>query len=511
MPNLSRVKTIAFSGINVLDIDVEVHFAKGQPGITIVGLGDKAVSESRDRIRAALSTLGLILPPYRITINLAPADILKEGSHYDLPIALAILQTMNVIPNGTLDGYVILGELGLDGTIRQVNGVLPTSFYAYKNKMGVICPYANGTEAAWSGKDVPIIAAENLAQLIRVLKGQEQIDRPQITKEDIVTGCKQDMSDVKGQHEAKFAMEIAAAGGHNILLIGSPGTGKSMLASRIATILPPLSMREMLDVSMIQSVAGMLKNGVLSSVRPFRAPHHTASRFAMIGGGSHSRPGEITLAHNGVLFLDELPEYQRDTIEALRQPMETGDIAITRVNAKVVYPANFQLVAAMNPCKCGFYGSQIHACKCSRNSIINYQSKISGPLLDRIDIHVRMEDTNHKFSDLTNNMTSEESSASIRRRVIAARNIQAERYKDEEFSTNACIPDGKAMQKYCSPADDSAYEIIDRISEQLQVSMRGIGKILRVARTIADLENSEDMTKEHILRAALFRQKMMEE
>ena len=318
------------------------------------------------------------------------------------------------------------------------------------------------------------------------------------------------MSDVKGQHTAKYAMEIAAAGGHNIILIGAPGCGKSMLASRIVTILPPLSIEEMIEVSMIHSISGLIKNGVLSSMRPFRAPHHTASQYALIGGGSKAKPGEITLAHNGVLFLDELPEYQRDSLEALRQPMETGEISITRVNNKVTYPASFQLVAAMNPCKCGFYGSTKQQCICSQKSVQQYQSKISGPLLDRIDIHVRMEDVNYKFSEITENQVGkqEENSETIKKRVITARQIQRERYKNEHFKTNSQCPEGQLLQQYCMPHNEECIKLLDEISEKLKVSMRGIGKIVRVARTIADLENSQEVTKEHLLKASLFRQQL---
>ena len=505
---ISKVKTICFAGINVLDIDVEVHFAKGQPGITIVGLGDKAVKESIDRVRASLSTIGLILPPQRITINLAPADIVKEGSHYDLPIILGILEVMGVIPRGRIENYIVIGELGLDGSIRQVSGVLPASLQASSKGLGIICPFDNGKESAWGGEKMDIIAVSNLTQLIQYLKGLIKIDRPQISKEDFIQTSAKDMADVKGQHTAKYAMEIAAAGGHNVLLIGSPGTGKSMLAERITTILPPLTTKEMIDVSMIYSISGMIKNGVLSSVRPFRAPHHTASQYALIGGGSKAKPGEITLAHNGVLFLDELPEYQRDTLEALRQPLETGNISITRTNAKVIYPARFQLVAAMNPCKCGFFGSEKHICKCSQKSIIQYQSRVSGPLLDRIDMHIKMDDVNYKYSEIAGD-TEEESSAVIKARVMQARKIQQERYKNEEFYLNSQVPDGKALTRYCMPKDEEGIKTIDLITEKLGMSMRGVGKIIRVARTIADLEGSSDVKKEHILKASLFRQQIL--
>ena len=508
---MSTVKTICFVGINVVKIDVEVHFAKGQPGITIVGLGDKAVRESIERVRASLSSLGLILPPQRITINLAPADFLKEGTHFDLPIILGILVNMGVIKQEMVNDYIVFGELGLDGSIRAVNGALPCALYAGAQHLGVICPEGNGKECAWGGKTIQILAATNLHQLIRCLKGQEHICRPQIAKEDFINGSEKDLSDVKGQKMAKYALEVAAAGEHNLLLIGAPGTGKSMLASRIVTILPPLSMQEMIEVSMIYSISGFIQNGLLSSVRPFRAPHHTASQYAIIGGGAKAKPGEITLAHNGVLFLDELPEYQRDAIEALRQPLETGDIAITRVNNKVIYPAKFQLIAAMNPCKCGFYGSNTQTCTCSQKSVMQYQNKVSGPVLDRIDMHVQMEDMNYKFSDVTDMQASnmlEEKSEVVKKRVTQARQLQVRRYANESFRTNSQCPDGQKLNKYCMPKQSECLQVLDDISLKLNVSMRGLGKIVRVARTIADLAGSEEVKKEHILQAALFRQKI---
>ena len=504
---MSKIKTVCFSGINVIDVDVEVHFAKGQPGITIVGLGDKAVKESIDRIRASLSSIGVILPPQRITINLAPADIIKEGTHYDLPVMIGILVCIGLLKQELVNNFLAIGELGLDGSVRFVNGVLPASLYANQKKLGIICPKDNGKEAAWGGNDLQIIAIDNITNLLKYFKGFIKLERPTICKEDLVNKLNIDMMDVKGQSLAKFAMEIAAAGAHNVLLIGSPGCGKSMLASRITTILPPLTTNEMIDVSMINSISGLLKNGVLSSIRPFRAPHHTISQYALIGGGLKVKPGEITLAHNGVLFLDELPEYHRETLEALRQPIEMGEVAITRVNNKVIYPANFQLVAAMNPCKCGFYGSKKQQCSCSLKSVQQYQSKISGPLLDRIDLHVQMEENNYKFSDVVGADKQEEKSADIKKRVINARKIQEERYKNEKFKTNSKCPDGQLLQRYCMPKDEECIKTLDEICEKLNITMRGLNKIIKVARTIADLENEENITKEHILKASLFRNK----
>ena len=503
---LACVKTICFSGIKVIDIDVEVHFAKGQPGITIVGLGDKAVTESKERIRAVISTLGLILPPYRITINLAPADVIKEGTHFDLPILLGILVCMGVIKKETIERYVVIGELGLGCEIRHVNGVLPAALYANLKDMGIICPKDNGKEAAWGSKKMPIIAVETVDLLIKVLKGKAKVTRPEVTKENLIQTDNKDMSDVHGQLIAKYAIEVAAAGAHNVLLIGSPGTGKTMLASRIATILPPLTTQEMIDVNMIYSVAGYVKDGILTTRRPFRNPHHTISRYALTGGGVKAKPGEITLAHNGVLFLDELPEYQRDTLEVLRQPLESGEITITRVNAKIVYPARFQLVAAMNPCKCGYYGSKTHQCNCSVNSIKQYQSKVSGPLLDRIDMHIVMNDESYKFSNAQS--IQEETSEQIKKRVIKAREIQSERYKKEIFKVNSQVPDGKLLQKYCIPTNNEVMKTIEKVSESFRMSMRGLNRFIRVIRTIADLDGDEEIAEKHIKKAINFRQKI---
>ncbi len=504
---ISKIKTICFTGIDVKEVDVEVHFAKGQPGITIVGLGDKAVRESIERVRASLFSIGLILPPQRITINLAPADILKEGTHYDLPIMLGILTNIGVIKQESVASFIVVGELGLDGSIRGVNGVLPASLYASTKKIGLICPFENGKEGAWGGEEMNIVAVEDLKQLIKYLKGEIKIERPQITKDDFVANSYKDMADVIGQERAKYAIEIAAAGGHNVLLIGSPGTGKTMISSRITTILPPLTTEEMIEVSMIHSVAGLIKNGVLTSIRPFRAPHNTASQIAVIGGGSNAKPGEITLAHNGVLFLDELPEFRRETLEALRQPLETGEVAIARTRVKVVYPARFQLIAAMNPCKCGFFGSKTRPCTCSQKSALQYQGRISGPLLDRIDMHVRMDDVNHKVSNIGGDKQAEKSEE-IKKRVVYARQVQAERYKSEKFRLNSHCPDGNLLNKYCMPKDKKALQALEGIETKMHISMRGIGKIVRVARTIADLERSSEVREEDILRASIFRSKL---
>ena len=383
---LAHVNTIAFNGLTVLDIDLQLQISSGMPSFTIVGLPDKTVAESRERIRAAFQTIGIELPARRITVNLAPADLLKEGSHFDLPIAIALLAGLNVIPAEAVQDYIVIGELGLDSTISPVNGALPVAIHANAVNKGLVCPQPQGGEASWSGlKD--IVAAPDLISLINHFKGVQQLPQPKPKQKKSRTSDL-DMSDVKGQETAKRALEIAAAGGHNMLMVGTPGAGKSMLAARLVTILPPLTTEEALETCMIHSISGELKDGELSFDRPYRDPHHNASTPALIGGGRKGIPGEISLAHNGVLFLDELPEFNRSTLEALRQPIESGYVSISRVNSHTQYPANFQLIAAMNPCRCGYLGLNGHECSRAPKCAEEYQSKISGPLLDRIDIKI---------------------------------------------------------------------------------------------------------------------------
>lgn len=500
----SRINTVAFNGLEILDVDLQVQIASGLPAFTIVGLPDKAVAESRERVRAALQALGLSLPAKRITINLAPADLLKEGSHFDLPVALGLLAGMGIIPQEELAGYVALGELGLDGSIIPVNGILPVAIHANAAEKGLICPAACGPEAVWSGlKD--ILTADSLLSLINHFKGLQTLPFPQAEKQMPVE-TPLDMSDVKGQESAKRALEIAAAGGHNLLMIGPPGAGKSMLAARLPSILPPLTAEEALETSMIHSVAGELKDGKLCFSRPYRDPHHSASTPALVGGGRKAAPGEISLAHNGVLFLDELPEFSRTALEALRQPLENGYITISRVNAHTVYPAKFQLIAAMNPCRCGNLGNPALECSRAPKCAEEYQSRLSGPLLDRIDIHIEVPAVSPWEMAA---VKTGESSAAIRERVIRAREIQKQRFielDEPQLSTNAQLR-GRLLEEV-TRLDKDAEELLINFAHKNQLSARAYHRTLRLARTIADLQSSVNVLKIHIAEALSYRRKL---
>lgn len=498
---LARINTITFNGLDILEVDLQVQISAGLPAFTIVGLPDKAVAESKERVRAALQSLGLSLPAKRITINLAPADLLKEGSHFDLPVALGVLCGMGVIPAEELSHYLVLGELGLDGSIISVNGVLPVAIKANTNNLGLICPAAQGSEAVWSGlKD--IIAADSLLSLINHFKGLQLITTPTAqTREKKYNPL--DMRDVKGQESAKKALEVAAAGGHNLLMVGPPGSGKSMLAARLTTILPPLTPEEALETSMIASIAGELKDGKISFERPYRDPHHTASTPALVGGGRQAKPGEISLAHNGVLFLDELPEFNRPTLEALRQPLENGCVSISRVNAHTVYPAHFQLVAAMNPCRCGHLGTPELECSRAPLCAQEYQSKISGPLLDRIDIHIEVPAVSPW--DLAD-VKQGEGSAQILERVLQARELQAERFRaygSPNLKTNSELK-GELLEKIVVLEAD-AQDLLVSFSARNHLSARAYHRTLRLARTIADLQNVQKINKLHIAEALSYR------
>ncbi len=498
---ISRINTIAFNGLEVLNVDLQVQISSGLPAFTIVGLPDKAVAESKERVRAALNSLGLSLPAKRITVNLAPADLLKEGSHFDLPVALGILTNMGVIPMEETDKYIVLGELGLDGSIISVNGVLPVAIKANEQNKGLICPEKQGSEAVWAGlKDV--IAANNLLQLINHFKGSQIIPQPEAKRAEEKL-LELDLKDVKGQESAKKALEVAAAGAHNMLMIGPPGSGKSMLAQRLISILPPLSPKEALETSMIHSIAGELKDGKISFQRPYRDPHHSASTPALVGGGRKATPGEISLAHNGVLFLDELPEFNKSTLEALRQPLENGCVSISRVNAHTIYPAKFQLIAAMNPCRCGHFGNPELECSRAPLCAEEYQNKISGPLLDRIDITIEVPAVSPW--DLAN-VKETESSKEILQRVLQARKIQENRFKKlnyPQLKTNSELK-GELLEEVCILEND-AKQLLISFAEKNHLSARAYHRTLRLARTIADLQNCENILKLHIAEALSYR------
>jgi len=496
-----HVNSVAFLGIDARPVEVEVHISGGLPAFTIVGLPDKAVAESRERVRAALSAIGMALPPKRITINLSPADMPKEGSHFDLPIALGLLSVLGALAEDELSERVVLGELGLDGRIRPVPGVLLAALHASAKNLGLICPEDCGPEAAWAG-DVDILAPRDLLTLLNHFKGVQLLSQPR-PGEVLSEKSLPDLKDIKGQETAKRALEVAAAGGHNLLMIGPPGAGKSMLAQRLAGILPPLTPEEALETSMITSIAGEMEKGILRRTRPFRTPHHSASMPALVGGGTKAKPGEISLAHNGVLFLDELPEFSRQALESMRQPIESGKVMIARAAAHVTYPARFQLVAAMNPCRCGYLDDPALACTRAPRCASDYQAKISGPLFDRIDIHVDVSAV--KASDLTL-PPSAESSEDVAKRVDSARFVQLERYKDvkgETIRTNAQA-DGRLLEKIAAP-DAGGKKLLSEAVDKMKLTARGYHRVLRVARTLADLELAEGVKHHHIAEALSYR------
>ncbi len=420
--------SLTFSGIDIIDVDVQVQISPGIPNFTIVGLADKTIGESKERVRAALSSIGLALPAQKILINLAPADLVKEGSHFDLAIACAILSSMKILPAEEIQEYLVIGELSLDGSILPVSGALPAAIGALARNKGLICSKSNGQEAAWSGNN-NILVAGNLIELVNHFKGSQILSSPELEIDTTIINYP-NFKDIKGQKAAKRALEIAASSGHNLLMLGPPGTGKSMLAQCIPGILPKMQPEEILECSTIASVAGKLANGKISRARPFRTPHHSCSIAAMVGGGVGKRvkPGEISLAHNGVLFLDELPEFPPNVIESLRQPIETGEILIARANSHIKYPANFQLIAAMNPCKCGYLSDPHKACSKAPKCGSDYQMRISGPIMDRFDLHIEVGSIDSYNYDLIEDDTEEES-GQIAYRVEMARNIQQTRYE----------------------------------------------------------------------------------
>lgn len=502
---VARIKTVAFSGTEVLAIDAQVQMSPGIVAFNIVGLPDKAVAESRERVRAALHAMGLALPAKRITVNLAPADVLKEGSHFDLPIALGLLAAMTIIPAEEAAQFVALGELALDGGLTPVAGILPAAVHANSLGCGLICPAGNGGEAVWAG-EIAVLAAPNLLALINHFKGTQLLGRPSALLQENTAAHLPDLHDIKGQESAKRALEVVAAGGHNLLMIGPPGSGKSMLAARLPGILPPLSPAEALEVSMIHSLAGLLGDGKLLQRRPFRDPHHSATQPALIGGGLRAKPGEISLAHHGVLFLDELPEFPRPTLEALRQPIESGRAVVARANHHLTYPARFQLVAAMNPCRCGHMADPSQGCGRAPKCGQEYQSRISGPLFDRIDCVIEVGAVSVNDLSLP---PPREDSAIVAARVAAARAIQLARYHGQHHANGQVLrtnaeAEGTLLEQVATP-DAAGKQLLNQAAEQMKLSARGYHRVLRVARTLADLGGSPTVLAPHVAEALSYR------
>lgn len=493
------LRSIIFNGMDATPIDVQVQLSTGlaKPEFNIIGLADRAVKESAERIRNVLSALNMSLPPKRLTVNLSPADVEKTGSHFDLPILCGILCAIGVLPESELSKYVIIGEVGLNGAILKTDGALPTSVWANQNNLGIICPGDQGTEARWAGH-TNILAPFHVLELINHFKGTQILPVPETATITDTVRSNLDMAEVRGQRAAKRALEIAAAGGHAMLMIGPPGAGKTMLASRLPTILPEMSPAEILETSIIYSIAGQLNGKSLITTRPFRSVHHTSSAVSLAGGGADARPGEISLAHNGVLFLDELPEFSRATLEILRQPMEAGKIMIARAKRTATYPARFQLIAAMNPCPCGHLGNAALSCSRAPRCAEAYQNKISGPLLDRIDLHVDVDAVN-PWEMNSADSTPVETSAQIRARVVAARERQIAR----QGIPNAQL-DGTALDTVATLSGELT-EFLNTAAQQMGMSARGYNRIRRIARTIADLRGATNIEMSDLAEALSYR------
>jgi len=496
---VARAHTVAFQGVEARPVEVQCAVTPGLPAFSIVGLPDKAVSEARDRVRSALSGMAIALPSKRITINLSPADLPKEGSHFDLPIALALLAALEIVPADAAEATLALGELSLDGSLVPVVGALPAAMTAAAEDWLLLCPEASSAEAAWVDA-AKVIGATSLSAVVRHFTGQAPIDaaRP---GEVSAAAFERDLLEVKGQERAKRALEIAAAGRHHMIMIGTPGSGKSMLAARIPGILPPLTPVEALETSMIHSLCGLLDQGGISRTRPFREPHHTASMAAIVGGGKGAKPGEISLAHNGVLFMDEFPEFPRTVLETLRQPIETGEVMVARANAHVKYPCRFMLVAAANPCRCGYLSDPARACARVPVCGEDYLGRISGPLMDRFDLRIEVPPVAFTDLDLP---PSAEGSAEVAARVAAARAVQTARFGGHPTLRQNADAEGKALEEIATP-DAEGRDLLLTAADRFGLSARAYHRILRVARTIADLAGEPDIRRPHIAEALSFR------